>query len=166
MKKLTLCAAAVTALVASTSHAAPGDVQLVGYVSPVCEVSGLNTQLLDFGSVTSANQQVGINMDFQCNDIDGATVTLTSAEGGLESDDDEDFALTYTALFTPGSITPALQLNAPGGPGQNDVSVSQSYGGSSSLATGVTASLLVTTTEAATWAGGYSDTLTVNVTSN
>ncbi|WP_018982194.1 hypothetical protein [Salinimonas chungwhensis] len=165
MRKLTLCAAAVTALVASASHAGPGDVQLVGYVSPVCEVSGLNTQLLDFGDVTSSHQSVNIGMHFKCNDVDGATVTLISAEGGLESDDDEDFALTYDAVFTPTGLTP-LTLNAPGGPGQNDVPASQIYGGSSALASGVGASLVVTTTEAATWAGGYSDTLTVNVTSN
>jgi len=105
-------------------------------------------------------------MDFKCNDIDGATVTLTSSEGGLESDDNEDFALKYEALFSSNDLSPDLQLKAPGGPGQNDVSVSESYGGSTDLASGITASLSVTTTEAAKWAGGYSDTLTVNVTSN
>ena len=165
MRKLTLCAAAVTAFVASASHAAPGNVQLLGFVAPVCEVSGLNSQALDFGDVTSDHKQVNINMHMKCNDVDGATVTLISAEGGLESDDDEDFALTYDAVFTPTGLTP-LTLNAPGGPGQNDVPASQTYGGSPNLATGIGASLVVTTTEAATWAGGYSDTLTVNITSN
>lgn len=164
MNKLTFCAAAVTAILVSPAHAAPGDVQLVGYVSPVCEVSGLSTQLVDLGLVTST-QSVSIPLGIQCNDIDGATVKLTSAEGGLESDDNEDFALTYTATFTPSGLTP-LVLNAPGGPGLNDVSEEMSYPGSATLAVGVAATLDVATTETAPWAGGYSDTLTVNITSN
>ncbi|WP_159738511.1 hypothetical protein [Vibrio atypicus] len=164
MKKLTFCAAAITAVLASPVSAAPGDVQLVGYVSPVCEVSGLATQLLDFGSVDTF-QSVSIGMSMKCNDVDGATVKLTSSEGGLESDDSEDYALTYDATFTPAGL-PALVLNAPGGPGQNDVSVTQSYPGSATLATGIAATLDVVTTETAAWAGGYSDTLTVNITSN
>ncbi len=113
MKKLTICAAAVTAIFGSQVHAGPGDVQLVGYVSPVCEVSGLATQLLDFGDVTQ-EQTVSIDLDMKCNDVDGATVSLTSSEGGLESDDDEDFALTYTATFAPTGL-PSFDLNAPGG---------------------------------------------------
>ncbi|KHD24671.1 hypothetical protein NM09_10900 [Vibrio caribbeanicus] len=164
MKKLTFCAAAVTAVLTTPIHAAPGDVQLVGYVSPVCEVSGLSTQLVDLGLVTST-QSVSIPLAIQCNDIDGATVKLTSAEGGLESDDNEDYALKYTATFTPAGLAP-LVLNTPGGPGPNDVSNSLSYPGSSTLATGVAATLDVATTETAAWAGGYSDTLTVNITSN
>ncbi|EGA70544.1 hypothetical protein VISI1226_00725 [Vibrio sinaloensis DSM 21326] len=164
MKKLTFCAATVTAVLATPIHAAPGDVQLVGYVSPVCEVTGLATQLLDFGAVTSL-QNVSINLGMKCNDVDGATVKLTSSEGGLESDDNEDFALTYTATFTPVGLDP-LVLNAPGGPGLNDVSEEKSYGGSALLATGIGATLDVATTETASWAGGYSDTLTVNITSN
>ncbi|ENC6710298.1 hypothetical protein ABKY54_004914 [Vibrio harveyi] len=164
MKKLTICAAAVTAIFGSQVHAGPGDVQLVGYVSPVCEVSGLATQLLDFGDVTQ-EQTVSIDLDMKCNDVDGATVSLTSSEGGLESDDDEDFALTYTATFAPTGL-PSFDLNAPGGPGLNDVSSELSYPGSLGLASGVDATLTVQTTEVATWAGGYSDTLTVNVTSN
>lgn len=164
MKKLTICAAAITAIFGSQAHAGPGDVQLVGYVSPVCAVEGLNSQLLDFGDVTQ-NKTVSIDMTMKCNDVDGATVSLTSSEGGLESDDDEDFALTYDATFAPTGLQP-LVLNAPGGPGANDVSVEKSYPGSSGLASGIGATLTVNTTETATWAGGYSDTLTVNVTSN
>lgn len=164
MKKLTICAAAITALFGTQVNAAPGDVQLVGYVSPVCEVTGLATQLLDFGDVTDI-QTVSLNLGMQCNDVDGATVSLTSSEGGLESDDNEDFALEYTATFAPTGLSP-LVLNAPGGPGLNDVSVDVAYPGSSTLAGGVGATLTVATTETATWAGGYSDTLTVNITSN
>lgn len=166
MKKLTMCAAAVTVVLSSQVSAAPGDVQLVGFVSPVCEVSGLFTQLLDFGSVVSSGQSVSTNIGLQCNDVDGATVTMTSAEGGLESDDDEDFALTYDATFAPGGGLSSFTLSAPGGPGLNNVSADHSYGGSSTLAAGTTGTLSVVTTEGSPWAGGYSDTLTVNITSN
>lgn len=166
MKKLTMCAAAVTVILSSQANASPGDVQLVGFVSPVCEVTGLFTQALDFGSVVSSGQSVSTSIDLQCNDADGATVTMTSAEGGLESDDLEDFALTYTATFTPSGGLPSFSLFAPGGPGLNNVSESLSYGGSSALASGVSGTLSVMTTEGSPWAGGYSDTLTVNITSN
>ncbi|UGA56562.1 hypothetical protein [Vibrio sp. VB16] len=163
MKKLTLCAISVSALFAVNANA--GDVQLVGFVAPVCEVTGMNSQLVDFGMVDAGFQTINVPLGIQCNDADGATVTLISAEGGLESDDQEDFALTYDAVFTPSGLA-ALTLNAPGGPGLNDVSASQSYGGSGTLATGVPATLDVTTTETATFSGGYSDTLTIQITQN
>ncbi|EPH5595658.1 hypothetical protein J4H39_23040 [Vibrio alginolyticus] len=166
MKKLTLCAAAVTAIFGANAYAAPGDVQLVGYVSPVCEVTGLATQLIDFGNVSTIQSVSVGGLELKCNDADGATVTMTSAEGGLESDDNEDFALKYDATFNPAGGLASFTLNAPGGPGLNDVSASQSYGGSGNLATGVGASIDIVTTETSPWAGGYSDTLTVNITSN
>ncbi|MBM6549905.1 hypothetical protein [Marinomonas ostreistagni] len=166
MKKLTLSAAVVAAMFGTQAYAAPGDVQLTGYVSPVCEVTGLSTQLFDFGDVSTMQNLTVSGLNMKCNDADGATVTLTSSEGGLESDDNEDFALTYDATFTPGGGLPAFTLSAPGGPGQNDVSATQAYSGSELLAAGVSASIDVATTEVSPWAGGYSDTLTVNITSN
>ncbi|CUB03305.1 hypothetical protein [Marinomonas fungiae] len=166
MKKLTLSAAAVAAIFGAQVQAAPGDVQLVGFVSPICEVTGLSTQLVDFGNVSQIQNVSLSGLNMRCNDADGATVTLTSSEGGLESDDNEDFALKYDATFTPSGGLPSFTLNAPGGPGQNDVSVAQPYGGSSALASGVGASINIATTETSPWAGGYSDTLTVNITSN
>ncbi|MDN3697136.1 MULTISPECIES: hypothetical protein [Vibrio] len=162
MKKLTICAVAVSGLFAAQANA--GDVQLVGFVAPVCEVSGLYTQLLDFGQVSSI-QSVSTDLSIQCNDADGATVTLTSAEGGLESDDKEDYAIGYTATLSPDSHAD-LVLTTLGGPGANDVSASMSYSGSLALAGGVPTSLSVTTNETMGWSGGYSDTLTVQVTAN
>ena len=166
MKKLTLTAAAIAAVFGAQAQAAPGDVQLVGFVSPICEVTGLSTQLIDFGDVSQIQNISVSGLNMKCNDVDGATVSLTSAEGGLESDDNEDFALKYDATFTPAGGLGAFTLNAPGGPGQNNVTIAQNYGGSSSLASGVGASIEIATTETSPWAGGYSDTLTVNITSN
>lgn len=165
MKKLTLYVATVTAIFGAQVQAAPGDVQLVGFVSPICEVTGLSTQLMDFGDVSQIQNLSVSGLNMKCNDVDGATVTLTSAEGGLESDDSEDYALKYDAIFKPTGLAD-LTLNAPGGPGQNDVSVSNSYAGSSALSTGVAAIINIVTTETSPWAGGYSDTLTINITSN
>lgn len=113
MKKLTLYAATVTAIFGAQVQAAPGDVQLVGFVSPVCEVTGLSTQLMDFGNVSQIQNLSVSGLNMKCNDVDGATVTLTSAEGGLESDDSEDYALTYDATFNPSGLAP-FTLNAPG----------------------------------------------------
>ncbi|SON52403.1 hypothetical protein [Vibrio tapetis] len=162
MNKLTICAIAVTA--AFTTQANAGDVQLVGYVAPVCEVNGLYTQLLDFGQIDASTQTVTANLTLKCNDADGAVVTLTSAEGGLESDDNEDFAIGYTATLTPSSMTPLVLVTA-GGPGLNNVSATQGYSGSN-LASGTAASLVVETASTAQWSGGYSDTLTVQITAN
>lgn len=166
MKKLTLSAAAVAAIFGAQVQAAPGDVHLVGSVAPICEVTGLSTQLVDFGNVSQLQNISLSGLSMKCNDVDGATVTMTSSEGGLESDDKEDFALKYNATFTPDGGLPPFTLNAPGGPGLNDVSATQSYGGSIALATGVGASIDIATTQTSPWAGGYSDTLTVNITSN
>ncbi len=167
MKKLTLYAATVTALFGAQVQAAPGDVKLVGSVSPICELTGISTQHMDFGDV-STQQTVTIDqLQMKCNDVDGATVTLTSAEGGLESDDNEDYALKYDAIFKPDHPDyTSFTLNAPGGPGENDVSASKIYGGSRDLAVGIRASLEINTTQSSPWAGGYSDTITINITSN
>lgn len=164
MKKLTMCAAAVAVLCASQANAGPDDVQLVGFVAPVCEVTGLNTQLMDFGLVNVSGKTVSTTFNMKCNDVNGAKVTMTSAEGGLESDDAEDVSLAYDASFTPSGLG-TLLLDAPGGFGTNDYSKVKTYAGSSALASGITGTLKVVTKGSSPWAGGYSDTLTVNVTS-
>ncbi len=167
MKKLTLYAATVTALFGAQVQAAPGDVKLIGSVAPICELTGISTQHMDFGDV-STQQTVTIDqLQMKCNDIDGATVTLTSAEGGLESDDNEDYALKYDATFTPDDLAyTAFTLSTQGGPGDNDVSAMKSYGGSAELAGGFGATLEIVTQENSLWSGGYSDTITINITSN
>ncbi len=160
MKKLTLSAIAVSALFAGNTTA--GDVQLVGYVPAVCEVTGLFTQLLDFGNVTTAGQTTSVGtVGIQCNDADGAIVTLSSAEGGLESDDAEDVSLAYDAVLTTASGD--VTLNAPGGFATNGASASGTFGASTALASGLVGSLTFTTVDAAIWSGGYSDTLTVQI---
>jgi hypothetical protein len=159
MRKITLVAASLTALFASTANA--GDVQLVGFVAPVCQVSGLTSQLRDFGNVSGANTAANIALNVECNDADGATIQMISAEGGLESDDAEDQSLPYTATLAIPTY-PNLVLNAPGGVGTNGFNVDASYtaGGLLGGAGGV---LSFSTPGGAVWSGGYSDTLTVQI---
>jgi hypothetical protein len=159
MRKITLVAASLTALFASTANA--GDVQLVGFVAPVCQVSGLNSQLRDFGDVSASATAANLALNVECNDADGATIQMISAEGGLESDDAEDQSLPYTATLAIGAYAPLI-LNAPGGVGTNGFNVDASYSATGLLG-GAAATLSFMTPGGASWSGGYSDTLTVQI---
>ncbi|MEZ9368837.1 hypothetical protein AB4140_08435 [Shewanella sp. 10N.286.51.B2] len=159
MRKITLIAASLTALFASTANA--GDVQLVGFVPAVCEVTGLNTQLNDFGNLQGANTASDIVFGVECNDVDGANIEMISAEGGLESDDAEDQSMPYTATLAITGYTD-LVLNAPGGMGTNGANVNQDYS-AAGLLVGPSATLSFSTPGGASWSGGYSDTLTVQI---
>ncbi|MGB3739360.1 MAG: hypothetical protein WA948_08410 [Pontixanthobacter sp.] len=160
-------AAAVPALAVSVPAAAQaGGGQMVGTVTPVCEVNDLFGTIA-FDSLT-AGASISDSVNLRCNDADGATVTLISSEGGLESDDNEDLEIEYTATLTNsaidgGSVTLDLPL---GTQGDNDASASENASGSTAFATGVAGSLEVTLKETAVWAGGYSDTITVQLTAS
>jgi len=104
MKNLTKLSLAVTAaslLMASAAQA--NDVQLLGQVHPVCEISGLPTEI-DFGynpvNGTSDHSDIWV----QCNEKAGATIEITSLNGGLalEGEDDQDakFAGNYSDVLT------------------------------------------------------------------
>ncbi|MEZ9536812.1 hypothetical protein AB4160_01250 [Shewanella sp. 10N.286.51.B8] len=160
MRKITLIAASLTALFASTANA--GDVQLVGFVPAVCEVTGLNTQLNDFGNLQGANTASDIDFNVECNDVDGANIEMISAEGGLESDDAEDQSMPYTATLAIVGYSSDLVLNAPGGMGTNGANINQDYSAGGLLG-GASATLSFSTPGGASWSGGYSDTLTVQI---
>jgi hypothetical protein len=163
MKKLIFYTVAVSSVFTFRANAV--DVQTSGFTPSTCEVTGFSSQLLNFRNVDAVGKEVTLSdVKLRCNDIDGATVTLRSAEGGLESDEDEDFSIAYDAtLSTPlGEIT----LNAPGGYGPNEESVSKTYEGSIALAGGVYGHLSMKTKQGEQWSGGYSDTLTVQIVAN
>ncbi|MDC4167914.1 hypothetical protein LDP52_04140 [Photobacterium damselae] len=162
MKKFSLSVIAMTTLF-SAGMAQAGDVKLNGHVAPVCEISGLTSAIVDFGDVSTAQKTGSVSgLTFKCNDYDGATVTMISAEGGLESDDAEDVALSYDAVLTIGNNVNTF--NAPGGFNTNNYTETYSLSGSATLAAGIAGQIELTTTAAAPWAGGYSDTLTVAIT--
>lgn len=165
MKNLTKLALVSASLVAAgISHAS--DTQLIGTVEAVCEAQVNGTLLMDFGIDPVAGQTESQGVQVRCNDGDGATVELRSAEGGLESDDNEDFSVEYTATLVEAASGINLSLTTSPGVGLNDEFVSQDIGGSASLSGGVIAALDVTLNDTPVWAGGYSDTLSVEITAN
>jgi len=161
-----LLAASVPALaVAAPSHAQVGGGQMNGVVQPVCQVDDLFASI-SFPSMT-AGTSISDNVRLRCNDADGAEITMISSEGGLESDDQEDLEIEYRAeLSSPAISGGSLVLDLPFVQGDNDTSVTGTAPGSIALASGVAATLDVTLKETAVWAGGYSDTLTVQLTAS
>jgi len=152
--------------IAAPAHAQVGGGQMNGVVQPVCEVDDV------FASVSFPSMNAGaeINDDvlLQCNDADGATVSLISSEGGMESDDLEDLEIEYTATLTSVALDAgSLELALPVGvQGDNDATVTGVASGSADLAGGVIGNLNVTLTESAIFAGGYSDTITIQLTAS
>ncbi|MEH6446100.1 MAG: hypothetical protein V7784_19575, partial [Oceanospirillaceae bacterium] len=144
-----------------------GETYLGGSVPEICTVTGMGNAL-DFPDM-NAGTAVTSNVHLQCNDGDGAILKLTSSEGGMESDDREDRSVHYNAVLNhnlPGGPS-SLTLTADGIPGlgTNDIFVEQSVNGSGMFADGKPATLVVTLEQSARWAGGYSDTLSLDVTS-
>lgn len=162
LTKLTVLSASI--LVGGMAHAS--DTQLIGTVEAVCEANVQGSLLMDFGIDPVAGDSVSQDVEIQCNDGDGATVELRSAEGGLESDDNEDFSVEYTATLVEGSTGINLSLTTSPGVGLNDEFVDQNIAGGLTLAGGVSAALDVTLNDTPLFSGGYSDTLSVEITAN
>lgn len=162
LTKLTLIATSM--FVSGIANAS--DTQLIGTVAAVCEAEVNGTLLMDFGIDPQAGDSQNQGVQVRCNDGDGATVELRSAEGGLESDDNEDFSVEYTATLVNAATGINLSLTTSPGVGLNDEFVDQAIGGSAALAGGVVAALDVTLNDTPVWAGGYSDTLSVEITAN
>lgn len=165
MKKLILAAAPVALALGMSAPAHAANTQVAGFVVEVCEVS-FGSALYDFGFSMSAGDSISGTVTLQCNDADGATVTVTSTEGGLESDDDEDLEIDYTADITAsdGSNAFALSIDTDSGvPNQNDQSESAQLPASGAVYNGT---IVMTLNESAPWAGGYSDTLQLAIDAN
>lgn len=163
MKKLLTATAALAALSVGVAKAA--DTQVIATVTAICEVNIQPDLLADFGidPVAGGTFDVVDAIQFNCNDGDGATVELRSSEGHLESDDNEDQGVDYrVGLITAAS--PVLVLNAD--TGANDTFVSQNYTNAELNAGGGLATLVFDLLEAPTLAGGYSDTLAVEIQAN
>lgn len=166
MNKLTVCAVVISGAFATQALAAPTAVQVQAINPSVCEISA-NQLVLDLKNPSVQNTAT-TNFTMKCNDRNGATVKMVSAEGGLEADDalPDDFALAYKATFTPDGLD-SLTFTPPGGTGPNNFeSEAKSYAGTTDLAGGISATLEVTNTQTAPWSGGYSDTITISITSN
>jgi hypothetical protein len=165
MKKLILATAPV-ALLMSAVPAHADSTQVIGTVVEVCEVNIAGAGLVDFFNDMSAGDSRTANVSMQCNDADGATVTVTSTEGGLESDDQEDLEIDYTAEMNLSDGTNAFSLvidTDSGVSNQNDQSESGALPASGDVYSGT---LEFTLNESAPWAGGYSDTFQIDISAN
>lgn len=159
MNKYTLAATAIASLFVGTASAASFD--LNGSVTEVCTV-GSTTNALSSLSTGSVGAISGLSIT--CNDFDGATIVLTSAEGGLQGIDSEDLVIPYVATLNMGGLADlVLDLSSNGAYGVNDTSVSADYTGAE-LVGGVTATLDVVVGAGSAWAGAYHDQLTVSIT--
>ena len=164
MKKLIKVAAPAAVLAATAAISTPafaGNAIVQGFVSPVCEVSIFDEDLYLADSL-SAGDSISTGLSFNCNDADGATVSMTSSEGGLESDDQEDLEVEYVATMTAGALTLVLDTGL-GGQGNNDVTVDGHLDASGTATAG---NLEVVLSDTAPWAGGYSDTISIDITAD
>ncbi len=164
MKKLITMAASMAAITVAgatfTTQANAGNAVLQGFVSPICEVSIFDEDLY-LADNMSAGDSIGTGIEFNCNDTDGATVSMTSSEGGLESDDQEDLEVEYVATLTAGTLN--LVLDTGPFQGNNDETVDGHLDASGTPTAGT---LNIVLTDTAPWAGGYSDTISIDITAD
>ena len=158
MKKLLVLTAIATAF---TGSAMAASVSLSGVVEPVCQISGVDT--VNTFSALAVGHSLQHNITVQCNDSDGAEITLKSTEGLLESSDHEDQGIAYQATFKAGdfdfALIPTNWVN-----GDNDLTVTGTSPGSVALAQGVPGTLVLELLEEAVFAGTYTDTLQIAIT--
>lgn len=165
MKKLISIAAPAALLAAmAIAPANAGNTNLTGFVPEVCELSIADAQL-DFGSLV-AGTTASTDVEFNCNDGDGATVTITSTESGMESDDNEDYEVDYTATLSAPGLTIAPLDTGAQGQGLDHFEVGQLAGPSATASPVVMGTLSIVLDEGAPWAGGYSDTIQIDISAN
>lgn len=160
MKKLIVLSAIATL---SSGVALAGNLDVGGSVPSVCEVSTSATSV-HFSQLTQgATFQLPIT-SLKCNDYDGATVTLTSSEGHMQTVDGQDgTGVGYTAQFKAGPYD--FTLNAT--TGADDLNESQSKNGSAALAAGYNSgNIFMKVTQTPTFAGNYTDQLMLSITAN
>ncbi|PMN91614.1 hypothetical protein [Enterovibrio norvegicus] len=161
MKKLGICS--IASIAASTFFAAsvsadPVSIAIQGNVDPICQVTGLNPVNYQAGILNSgASLSTSISgLTVQCNYASGANVTLTSTNEGMKSNSSTD-VVHYTATLNMDTLAD-LSLDTSA-----SKSATNGYGGSTLLATGESAALDIAVTGTATYAGDYSDTLTITI---
>jgi len=152
----------ISAIAALTSAAASAEnLNVGGAVDSICEVSNITTS--HYFPTLAAGNSTDIGFELQCNDVDGATISLTTSEGHLQNADHEDRGVGYTAQLTAGPYDFTLAAED----GRNDMSESQSETGSQALALGgVPGNIKFTVTGTPLYAGTYADTLMLAVTAN
>jgi len=160
MKRVVM-AIACSVAVLGAAQADDDTTQLGGFIPSNCFVGGVDAQLT-FPTVSSGESITDSSITILCNDADGANLSLRSSESGLESDDNEDQEIDYTAVLSS-SVIGGGSLSLDTSLGGNDSEAETVLTASAALAGGQTASLVVTLNEDGTFSGGYSDTLSINI---
>ena len=154
LTKLSLALTAASVLMASAAQA--NDVQLLGQVHPVCEINGLPTEI-DFGYNPVNGTEDHANIWVQCNEKAGASIEISSQNGGLALEGSEDHVVSYWA---------GIEITGEGFGilGGGAEAVQEYIAGSKMLAMGTEGSFWVRVDQDAKFAGNYSDVLTVSIT--
>ena len=154
LTKLSLALTAASFMMASTAQA--NNVELFGQVHPVCEITGLPTEI-DFGYNPVNGSSDHTDISVQCNEKAGATIEIDSLNGGLLLEGEDDHVVSYWAgLEIPGEGFEIL--------GGGLETASEYIAGSKMLAMGTDGSFWVRIDADAKFAGKYTDVLTVSIT--
>jgi hypothetical protein len=159
MKKL-IVLSAIAALTSGVAFAS--DVAVGGHVPSVCKVMPGSESSVTFPDlIDGAHSTFGFKI--KCNDYDGATVTLTSSEGHMQTVDGLDATgVGYTAALTALPYNFTLSATT----GVDDLSMSQSEPGSIDLATGIPGTVTLTVVGNPTFSGFYTDQLSLTIAAN
>jgi hypothetical protein len=165
MKKLiSIAGVAVVALSSSAFAQNVGSGQIRGVVQPVCGVTDMFASLA-FPNM-NANAVVEDNFRLKCNDGDGATLRVISTEGHLESDDLGRAGGIKHRVQVVGTTIPEFDSIVLEANGVNDQAAEGSSTDAAKLADGVSGKVRVTLLESGRWAGGYSDTIQLQLSAN
>jgi|TARA_R110001583_G_scaffold18595_1_gene73804 hypothetical protein len=159
MKKLIVLSAIATL---TSGAVLADDLSVTGAVPSVCEVSSIDAAASFPALAKDSFTEVPFTM--QCNDVDGATVKLTSSEGHLQTvDGDDGTGIGYTAKLTAGPFGLTLVADS----GVNDIFEEDSQSGTPAMAAGgMAGKILLTVTETPVYSGVYADMLMLSVTAN
>lgn len=168
----------IVAALAGTAplSAEPNMIELRAEVASLCSATTAGGETLDATTVTFEVEdgridatQREVAVVFACNDASGFTQTITSSNGGF-------LVREGSAGGANDRISYAVAANAPAGLGFAATQLlaprARSIGGSGELLAGVPALLSIRLTDSdapgtsGLFAGSYSDTLTVSITSN
>lgn len=161
---LTIGAAGLALAVAGQAMAA--DTVITYTIAPTCEVTDLDNIDVASATVGAANTALSQTEAFTviCDDAGGATLSLTTLNGGLQNADDATILSNYTAAVTGTGITTA-SLTTDGTAGASVPVVQAASADLANPANSDNATLTLTA-DAFSFSGTYSDTLTIDITAN
>ncbi|MGI9500349.1 MAG: hypothetical protein ACR2P3_09935 [Geminicoccaceae bacterium] len=177
MRGVLMLAAASSLLTGGTAEVVAQDIWMSGTVELECAITGLSGNQF-FLSLENGQLQVVDGIGMMCNAPDGAALTLTSAEGGLNLEGEADVGICYQARLNFANTGVVLDADASGGVARcSALGGTGPVGGVKDKAESLDvalivrgqnvvnndAQLVVQILDTAALPGDYSDTLTVEV---